>query len=60
MYLSDAKENTASQKPGKSLHILRYVTDNIPPCFPAMTCARANYFPASGCKYVRTGARQTS
>ena len=26
MYLSNAKENTANQKPGKQLHILRYAT----------------------------------
>ena len=31
---------TASQRPEKQLHILRYPTGSIPPRFPAITCER--------------------
>ena len=38
--LSHAKENTANQKPGMPLHILRYPTRSIPLNFLVITCAQ--------------------
>ena len=38
--LSHALKNTANQKPGLPLHILRFATDSIPLYFPVITCAQ--------------------
>ena len=38
--LSHALKNTANQRPGLPLHILRYATGSIPLYFPVITCAQ--------------------
>ena len=38
--LSHALKNTANQRPGFSLHILRYATGSTPLYFPVITCAQ--------------------
>ena len=40
VYLSLALKNTANQRPGLPLHILRYATGSIPLSFPVITCVQ--------------------
>ena len=40
LFLSHALKNTANQRPGLPLHILRYATGSIPLYFPVITCAQ--------------------